>query len=357
MSDPIHVERANMPQGSNQDGFVIGVDIGGTKIAVGLVDQAGEIQSQARAYMVSNAGAAAGLAAVNSVIDCLSRQSTHDSQIPLVIRSIGICCPGPLDPDTGVVINPPNLPCWRNFPLAAEILHIYGVPVKMDNDANAAALAEALWGAGRGYRNVFYATLGTGIGTGIVFDGRIYHGRTGAAAEGGHMSIDYRGPRCSCGKPGCIEALASGPAIARRARARLRTTPGSGSLMLDLAGGNPDLVTSEMVGQAYAAGDLIARDLLRETIELLSLWLGNIVDLLEPDVMIMGGGVGCMLKPLLGELRDHLLGCCVNSRCQEIPLLSARYGTDAGVIGGAALCYQTPGRDGVRLAAPSAISL
>src|SRR5262249_36880256 len=128
MSDPIHVERANMPQASKQDGFVIGVDIGGTKIAVGLVDQTGEIEYQTRAPMVSNAGAATGLAAVNSVIGCLSSQSTHDRQIPLLIRSIGICCPGPLDPHTGVVINPPNLPCWRNFPLAAEILHIYGVP-------------------------------------------------------------------------------------------------------------------------------------------------------------------------------------------------------------------------------------
>ena len=121
---------------------------------------------------------------------------------------------GPLDPRTGVVINPPNLPGWRNFPLADLISKAYRLPVRVDNDGNAAALAEALWGAGRGYRNVFCATIGTGIGTGIVFDGCIYHGRTGAAAEGGHTTIDYRGPRCGCGKLGCIEALASGPAIA-----------------------------------------------------------------------------------------------------------------------------------------------
>ena len=95
------------------------------------------------------------------------------------------------------MINPPNLPGWRNFPLADKVSKAYRVPVRVDNDGNAAALAEALWGAGRGYRNVFCATIGTGVGTGIVFDGRIYHGRTGAAAEGGHVTIDYRGPRCS----------------------------------------------------------------------------------------------------------------------------------------------------------------
>jgi len=130
------------------------------------------------------------------------------------IHGIGICSPGPLDPKTGVVINPPNLPCWRNYPLASETSRIYQLPVRVDNDGNAAALAEALWGAGYGYRNVFCTTIGTGIGAGMVFDGEVYHGRTGAAGEGGHMSIDYRGPSCGCGKPRCIEVLASGPAIA-----------------------------------------------------------------------------------------------------------------------------------------------
>jgi len=209
----------------------------------------------------------------------------------------------------------------------------------VDNDANAAGLAETLWGSGRGYRNVFYVTIGTGIGTAILIDGRIYHGRTGAAAEGGHMSIDYKGPRCGCGKPGCIEVLASGPAIARRARTKLEN--GRSSSLLDLAGGKLDRLTSEMVGEAASAGDLAASEVLQETVELLSFWFGNIVDLLEPDVMIVGGGVASMLNPFLGQIRDRLPGCCVNQRCNEIPLISARYGEDAGVAGGAALCFDT----------------
>src|SRR4029077_17083092 len=168
------------------------------------------------------------------------------------ISGIGICAPGPLNPKTGVVVNPPNLPGWRNFPLAAEISKRYSLPVHVDNDGNAAALAEALWGAGRGYRNVFCATIGTGIGTGIVFDGRIYHGRTGAAGEGGHMSIDYHGPRCGCGKLGCIEALAAGPAIARRASEQIAASRRSS--ILDYASAHPERITSEIVGEAYRAG-------------------------------------------------------------------------------------------------------
>ena len=323
------------------DGLVVGVDIGGTKVAAGLVDHNGEIKLQTRTPMVANGEAGDGLAAVVSAINLLF---DRDAEARPLIRGIGICAPGPLDPTTGVVINPPNLPCWRNFPLAAEVAQIYRVPVRVENDANAAALAEAYWGAGRGYRHIFYAGLGTGIGTGIVFDGKIYNGRTGAAAEGGHMSIDYRGPRCGCGKPGCIEVLAAGPAIARRARAllfsQMASPSNSRSRMIDLANGNIDAVTSEMVGQAYIAGDPLAKQTLQETVELLSLWLSNIADLLEPDVIIIGGGVAAMLNPFFGDISKGLAEYCINSRCQEIPLLKARYGADSGIAGGAALCSE-----------------
>jgi glucokinase len=317
------------------DTLVVGVDIGGTKVAAGLVDREGAIKSQTRTPMVANRDAGEGLAAVISAIDVLFAQ---DAKARTKIRGIGICAPGPLDPHTGVIVNPPNVPCWRNFPLAAEVAKVYDVPVKVENDANAAALAEAIWGAGRGFHHIFYATIGTGIGTGLVCDKRIYNGRTGAAGEGGHMSIDYNGPRCGCGKPGCIEILAAGPAIARRARAKLAADQSSGSNILDLAKGNIDDVTSEMVGHAYADGDPLAKEILQETVKLLALWLSNIVDLLEPDVMIVGGGVVAMLNPFFGDLSKWLVEYCVNSRSREIPLLKAHYGADAGIAGGAALC-------------------
>jgi len=313
---------------------VIGVDVGGTKVAAGLVDETGAILAEHRAPMAANGSAEQGLAAVAGAIDALLRQSPPGS-----LAGIGICAPGPLDPSTGVVLNPPNVPCWRNFPLLDQVAKIYGVPVKVDNDANAAALAETLWGAGRGYRHVFLATIGTGIGTGIVFDGRIYHGRTGAAGEGGHMSVDYRGPACACGKPGCIEVLASGSAIAKRARAKLAAQPNPNSCLLKLAGGEIDRVSSEMVGKAYAAGDPVAGETIHETLQLLALWLSNVVDLLDPDVLIMGGGASCLLQPLFADLRAQLADFCVNPRSSEIPLVIARYGAEAGIAGGAALCF------------------
>src|ERR1700694_3178619 len=223
----------------------MGVDIGGTKIAAGLVDAQGTILTQLRTPMISNSDAASALARVRSAIEAAFAEAEKYSLEQGSVAGIGICAPGPLDPKTGIIINPPTLPGWRNFPLASEIAQHYGVPVVVDNDANAAALAEARWGAGRGYRNIFYATIGTGIGTGIIFDGHIYHGKTGAAAEGGHVGIDWDGPICNCGKRGCIETLAAGPAIGRRGGPKLSKYPKS--LLCELASGNADAVTSEMV--------------------------------------------------------------------------------------------------------------
>jgi glucokinase len=308
---------------------VLGVDIGGTKVAVGVVNGQGKILQQGRTPMSANESAEAGLRAVIDAIDSMG--SGFDS--------IGICAPGPLDPRTGVVLNPPNLPCWRNFPLAEEIRKKYAVKVKVDNDANAAALAETIWGAARGFKYVFYATVGTGIGSGIVFDGRIYHGKTGSAAEGGHQSIDYRGPVCNCGKRGCIEILAAGPAIAKRARSKFEGSARA-SKLLELAHGDVAAIKSEMVGQAFAAGDVIAREVLEETVDLLTAWLGNVVDMLDPDVLVMGGGVAAMLRSFFDRIKKNLPQWCVNPHVSDIPLLMAHYGADAGIAGGAALCVQ-----------------
>ena len=319
---------------SHLENPVIGVDIGGTKVAVGLVDRDGKILTQIRNPMAASGSAEAALRAVTDAIDAL----ISEAGIAGKQCAIGICAPGPLDPRSGVVVNPPNLTAWRNFPLADRVKAVYHVPVKVDNDANAAALAETIWGAARGYHYVFYATLGTGIGTGIVFHGRIYHGYTGAAGEGGHVSIDYRGPRCNCGKLGCIEALAAGPAIAKRAQAKLRETPARTSAILDLAQGEVNAVTSEMVGKAYAAGDALAREVLQETAELLTIWLGNMIDLLDPDVIVMGGGVAAMMSPFFADINKRLPVWSVNQNSTKSPLLLAHYKADAGIAGGAALC-------------------
>ena len=320
---------------SQLNDYVIGVDIGGTKVAAGFVNSAGEIGATTKVRMVSDGLAEEGTAAVAGAIDYLMDMGKKN-QWP--IRAIGICAPGPLDPFTGIIINPPNVVCWRNYPLASEISRRYQLPVKIENDANAAALAEVLWGAGKGFAKVFYLSIGTGIGTGLVLDGKIYNGRTGAAPEGGHVSIDYRGPVCGCGKRGCIEIYVSGPAIARRAQARLESANVQQAPILDLAGGQLQGVTCEVVSHAHSAGDVVAKETLLETVDLLSAWLGNIIDLLEPDVIVVGGGVAAVLRPFFGDIRAQLPRWCINSRAQEIPIVPAHYGAESGIAGGAALC-------------------
>lgn len=295
--------------------------------------------------MPVHGSAAEGFAAVQSAIEAVF---ADHPEARANITGIGICAPGPLDPATGVILNPPNVSCWRNFPLAAEVHRVFGFTARVDNDGNAAALAESMWGAGVGYRNVFYATLGTGIGTGIVFDRRIFHGRTGSAAEGGHVTIDYNGPKCGCGKRGCIEALCSGPAIVRRAKERLAKLQQaashpvdplrSESRMLALAGGNVDAVNAEMVAEAFRQGDPLAAAVLEETSDFLAIWAGNIIDVLEPDVFIFGGGLAQLISGFFGRIQQQLENWCVNKRFGEMPMVLAKYGADAGIAGAAALC-------------------
>ncbi len=308
------------------------VDIGGTKVAAGIVDANGNILYQTRVPMVTCEQASDGFSCVERAL-----QDVLGSPAGTNAEGIGIVAPGPLDPRTGVILNPPNVPCWRNFPLGDQVRERFRLPVQIENDANAAALAEALWGAGKGFRNVFYVTMGTGIGTGLVLDGQIYNGRTGAAVEGGHLPIDMHGARCGCGKRGCIEALASGPAIANRARAKISESSAR-TWMIDLGGGDTKGITAEAVATAWREGDGLATETLRETMTLVTIWLGAIIDLLEPDVIVFGGGIGELTSEWFPEIQKLLPEWTMNKRCTEIPLLLARYKSDAGIAGAAALC-------------------
>jgi glucokinase len=317
------------------ESLYLGVDVGGTKVAAGLVTSRGEILSKVRVPMTSREDGAAGLRAVERAIDAaFAAEPARKASV----AGIGIVSPGPVDPLQGIVVNPGNLPCWRNYPLVAEIKKSRGLPTILDNDANAAALAEAQWGAAAGYSSVFYATIGTGIGTGIVLNGSIYHGRTGAAGEGGHVSIDYHGPLCPCGKRGCIEVLAAGPAVARRSRERLEAGGVEARTLLALAGGNPATVTAEIVAKAWRDGDPLATAILEETADLLAIWLGNMIDLFDPDVIVVGGGMSELIADWFERIRRQVPKWSVNSRWGEIPFVRARYGEDSGIVGAAALC-------------------
>jgi glucokinase len=267
---------------------VLGVDIGGTKIAVGRVNERAEVADPRTTPTRAAEGVEVSLAQVWRAIE--------DGLTPEV-KAIGICAPGPLNPKTGVVLNPPNLPGWRDLPLAALASEKFGLPARIENDCNAQGLAEAWYGAARGCSDVFYAAIGTGIGAGIILDGKIYHGRHGAAAEGGHLTIDYRSEtKCGCGTPGCIEALASGYALERMG--------------------------------TYDLDEVAAR---------LGAWLGGIVSLLDPEIIVLGGGVMRIGEPLFTRLRAIVPARTVNPYAAEIPIVPAHFGAEAGVVGAAAV--------------------
>jgi glucokinase len=309
----------------------MGVDIGGTKVAVGLVTARGQILHAGRAPMAARGSAEQGFRAVQNAIDVVMPHARAAR-----VQAIGVCTPGWVESERGVLLSATNLPCWRNFPLAQKIEKHYGLPARLTNDASAAALAEAKWGAGAKYESIFYVSLGTGIGTAMVREGEIYHGRPGGSCEGGHMSINFNGPLCGCGKRGCVELYASGTAISRRARRLLRQNRNNRSQILKMAGGNISNVTAETVNKAARSGDQLAKQILQEAADHLAIWLGNIIDLLEPEVIIVGGGIGRVMTSYRARMRRTLETWAINPGAHRVPILNARYGSQSALAGAAA---------------------
>jgi glucokinase len=308
----------------------LGVDIGGTKVATGIVDDGGELLFRTEVAMMTSGTA-------DDALDCvhLAIRAALNSTPGRDVSAIGIASPGPLQLPAGMVLDSPNLPCWHEFPLGDKIRATYGIPTFVDNDANAAGLAEALWGAGAEFDSVFYATIGTGIGTALILNRKIYYGHSAFAPEGGHMTIDLHAPcHCACGKRGCLEGMASGPSIARRARERVLTSKYDSATW----GDDPQQITTRVVAEAFHSGDALAVEIMNETADLYAVWLGNIIDLVEPAVIVVGGGVGQFVSEWFAYIRQRLPGCSIVPKSECIPLRLARFGTDAGVIGAAALC-------------------
>ncbi|MGA7623485.1 MAG: ROK family protein [Candidatus Acidiferrales bacterium] len=311
--------------------LVLGVDIGGTKVAVGLVNSHGQVVYSNRAPMLARESADQGFRAVRDAIDKVALDPRAKN-----IEKIGVCVPGWVDAERGVVLSAANLPCWRNYPLARKIKNQYSLPTRLANDANAAALAEARWGAARGYESSFYVTLGTGIGTAFILRGEIYDGRSGAAGEGGHMTINFRGPLCGCGKRGCIEMYASGTAIAKRARNLLRQGTAKRSLILKMAESKISGITGEAVSKAAQKGDRLAKKILEEAADYLGTWLTNIVDLLEPEAIIFGGGMGRVMMSLCSRVQKNLVPPSIQVKRRGVPIINAHYGSESALVGAAA---------------------
>ncbi|PYV15859.1 MAG: ROK family protein [Acidobacteria bacterium] len=315
--------------------LIVGIDIGGTKVAGGLMTMKGQLSRSSVVPTLAAKGFKTSYGQITNLIAKLLRRAGKRNQVV----GIGMCAPGPLDPRKGLVISAPNLPGWRHVLLAKMVSEKFHLPAKVENDANAAGLAESLTGAAVKYRHVFYVTVSTGIGTGIIINKKVYHGKNGIAGEGGHVTIDYRSPyRCGCGTLGCIEALAAGPAMARRARVRLEQEHTTPSLLRDWTGGNLSRITPLMIEKAAARRDPIAYEIIEQTGFYLGVWLAGMITLLDPEAIVIGGGVARIGKPLFDKIRKTILQYTLSPRfAAHTPLLAAKLQKNVGVYGAASL--------------------
>ncbi|MGH2983413.1 MAG: ROK family protein [Solirubrobacterales bacterium] len=304
----------------------IGVDLGGTKMLVGVVDSEQGIHYESRE---SSTGFSE-----KEVVDELARELEEAREARPGALAAGLGIPATIDRERGVAINAVNLEI-TDVPLRDIMRKRVGIPVFLDNDANCAALAEYLYGAGQGTENLVMLTLGTGVGGGLVLGGRLFHGSTGAAAELGHMVIEADGPRCqgSCPNHGCLETFASGTALAREGTAAAAREPGS-ALGLALAKGEG--VSGKTVTEAAIAGDAVAREVMATAGRNLGVGLASLANIFDPDVIVIGGGVSAagdlLLEPAREELRARAL-----PPMNKTPVKLGELGPDAGMIGAAAM--------------------
>lgn len=306
------------------DGSVLALDIGGTKLAAGLVDAAGRVRS----FLTTRTPPEHDPGPVLDALFALGRKAIVDAGADSPdVAAVGIGCGGPLDAERGVVLAPPHLPGWHDVPVTELAEQAFGRPAALDNDGTAAAAAEHRYGAGVGTRQMVYLTLSTGVGGGAVLDGRIYRGATGNGTELGHLVVDRHGRECrGCGGRGCLEAYVSGTSIAERARAEL--DPAS-----SLAGLDP--LTAADVAAHAAAGDPLAVRVWRHTVEALGTGLVSIVNMFEPELIVLGGGVTRAGDALIGPVRAAVRSTAMTPGGRAVRVQRALLGDQVGVVGAA----------------------
>lgn len=305
----------------------IGVDVGGTETKAGIVDESGTILARADRPTDVQAGTKGILAIAEELLGNASEQGIE-------ISCIGIGAAGFINAETGSATFAPNL-VYDDPKIAAALRAATDLPVALDNDANAAAWGERRFGPARGSDHLAFLTIGTGIGSGFVVEGRLVRGRTGAAAEFGHTIVEIDGPQCPCGLRGCIEQLASGPAIARQAREAVTEDPSSSILSF---ASSADEITAEDVARAARQYDETARAILRRAGSALGVGLSNIVNIFDPEVIVLGGSVVKAGEPFLGPARDRLAAMTTAQRRRPIRLDVSTL-EDAGIVGAAALAF------------------
>ena len=311
---------------------VVGIDIGGTKLATVVANDSGKIISKVRKPTDAEKGPEYAIQLLFEMVNETIAQAGLERQ---AISAIGVSCGGPLDTETGVVYSPPNLPGWDAFPLKTQLESEFKIPATIENDANACALAEYRFGGGRGYDAVLYMTMSTGIGGGIVIDGKIYHGANDSAGEVGHQILLPDGPPCGCGKRGCLEALCSGPAIARRAKEAVQKE--SNTVILSLADGLVETIKSEHVLAAAHQGDALALKLVDETAYYMGWGIANLVNILNPDIVLLGTIAIASGDLLLEPIRKTVSNLAMARPSEAVQIMPAQLGESLGDLAAVAL--------------------
>jgi glucokinase len=308
---------------SGRGRHVVGIDVGGTNLRVSLAREDGEIVDRRHRDTDPEGPAAAGIEALSQMVTELA---TANGLRMSDIESCAVGVPGPTDPDKGILYDPPHLPGWHNVEVARLLKEATGIPTHLENDAQLAAYGEFHRGAGRGSKHVVFVTISTGIGGGIVIDGKLYSGAAGSAGEVGHVMVDPDGPVCSCGRRGHLEALASGTSMARIARERIAA--GEASSLASL-----EMFTAHEIGEAADEGDELAVSVLTNAGRLLGLTFGGLLNILDPEVLILGGGViqigSILLDPLYAAIKEQAF----EANYSHARITTAGLGQDAGLVG------------------------
>lgn len=319
--------------------FVVGIDIGGTKIATGVLDSAGQVI--ARHISRAHAGHPPH-EVIEAAVEAFEKVLAQAGLETEEIAGVGVGFAGHVNGAAGLVLTSSNLPAWDNHPLREVLQDRLKVPVILENDTNCAAWAEYRLGAGRGSQYLCYVTFSTGYGLGIVIEGRLYVGATGTAGELGHTVVDPDGPLCSCGKRGCVMSYACGLAISRMALERLQS--GEPTLLREMCGPAPERVSGETVAAAARQGDRVAQEILHTAGRYFGIGLSTVVQVLNPDRIVIGGGLARigppLMDPCIQALKENIHPVLIDSA----EIVFSELWEDAAMIGAAILVWERIGQ-------------
>lgn len=313
---------------------VIAVDLGGTNIRVAVITASGQLEHRTRMPTRSEEGPDAVIARIGELINEVVKTAGLADDVP-----VGVASPGPLNPRTGVVHFTPNLPGWRDVPFVDKLTAHVQRNVTLANDGNCGTLGEAWFGSAKGVRNLVYLALGTGIGGGVITEGVLIDGKNGLGAEIGHTLVALDGPRCTCGSIGCLESFASGWAI--QAEAEHIATTADGDLLRKLAGEGP--IHAGIVAKAAEQGDYAARALLDRAGRALGAAMGSFVNMFDPEMIVIGGGVAALGELLMGPAKLAMPAHCFIDMRRNMEIAYSSLGHDTGIFGAAALAFSVFG--------------